>query len=196
MNHDDRVSAADRKEQIIEKATMLFYTNGYDNTSIRELAKATGLSVAGVYYFFKDKEEILFSILIQSINDLNDTILSAINEKDDPKKNLKRIIRKLLSHNIKHKRDIIILNKEDDRLSAEQKQKIQQKRFDAYSLLKNELLKLEKTGELRAKHLTSAVFMMFSMTTWFVRWYNPNGPLSLEEIAEEITTIFFNGILN
>jgi hypothetical protein len=63
-------------------------------------------------------------------------------------------------------------------------------------LLKNELLKLEKTGELRAKHLTSAVFMMFSMTTWFVRWYNPNGPLSLEEIAEEITTIFFNGILN
>jgi AcrR family transcriptional regulator len=103
MNHDDRVSAADRKEQIIEKATMLFYTNGYDNTSIRELAKATGLSVAGVYYFFKDKEEILFSILIQSINDLNDTILSAINEKDDPKKNLKRIIRKLLSHNIKQK---------------------------------------------------------------------------------------------
>jgi len=195
MNHDDKISAADRKEQIIEKAIILFYTNGYDNTSIRELAKATGLSVAGLYYFFKDKEEILFTILIQSINDLNNTILSAIHEKDDPKNNVKRIIQRLLIHNIKHKEDIIILNKENDRLNAEQKQKIQQKRADAFNLLKDELLKLEKTGELRTKHLTSAVFMIFSMTTWFVRWYNPNGPLTLEEIAEEMTSIFFNGIL-
>jgi AcrR family transcriptional regulator len=75
---DIKLSVVERKVQIIEEATALFYKNGYDNTSIRELSKAAELSVAGVYYFFKDKEEILFSILNQSIIDLNDTIKTTV----------------------------------------------------------------------------------------------------------------------
>ncbi len=151
--------------------------------------------MAGVYYFFKDKEEILFHILNQSIIDLNDTIQAAICENLDPEMNLRHIIECLLRHVIKHKMEISILNREDGRLNAEQKETIKQKRQNAFSLLKNELAKLEKQGELRSKNLTTAVFLLFSMTTWFGRWFDPNGPLTLEEIAEEMSDIFFAGIL-
>ena len=192
---EGRMTFADRKEQIIEEATILFYKNGYDNTPIRELSRAVGLSVAGVYYFFKDKEEILFTILNQSIVDLNDTIKTALHENDDPQRNLRRLIESLLRHVIKHKMELSILNREDNRLNAQQKEIIENKRRDAYALIKDELSKLEKQGKIKTINLTTAVFNMFSMTTWFVRWYNPNGPLALEDIAAEMADNFFTGVL-
>lgn len=194
-NDENKKTVIDKKERIIEEATVLFYKNGYDNASIRELSIAAGLSVAGVYYFFKDKEEILFCILHQSIIDLNDTIRAAIRENDDPQKNLTRIIESLLRHVIKHKMEIFILNREDDRLNANQKETIKQKRREAFSLMKNELSKLEKQGVLKSRNLTTAIFTIFSMTTWFVRWYDPKGPLTLEEIAAEMADNFFTGVL-
>jgi len=192
---DEKKITVDRRESIIKEATLLFYTKGYDNASIRELTNAVGLSVAGVYYFFKDKEEILFTILNQSIDDLNDTIKGALREKDDPQKNLKRLIESLLRHVIKHKLEISILNREDGRLSEEQKDTINRKRRIAFSLVKNELSRLEKQGKIATKSLTTAAFFIFSMTTWFVRWYKPDGLMTLEEIADEMSDILLNGIL-
>lgn len=191
----NKKTGVDRKERIIEEATVLFYRNGYDNTSIRELSKAAGLSVAGVYYFFKDKEEILFDILNKSSIDLNDTIKVVIHEKNDPQNNLRRIIESLLRHVIKHKMEITVLNREDCRLNAEQKDTINQKRREAFSLMKNELYKLEKQGEIKSRSIATSTFLIFSMTTWFVKWYDPNGPLTLEEIATEMADTFFTGIL-
>jgi AcrR family transcriptional regulator len=194
-NDEAKMSVAERKAYIMEEATALFYKNGYDNTSIRELAKATGLSVAGVYYFYEDKEEILFSILNQSIIDLNDTLRISVCEGDDPFVNIRRIIENLLKHGIRHKMEISILNREDGRLNAEQKETINTKRREAYALLKKELSRLEKRGELKSKSLTTAVFAIFSMATWFSRWYDPNGSQTLAEIANEMTDMFFTGIL-
>ena len=88
-NTENQKVITDKKERIIKAATEIFYLNGYDNTSIRELAQVAELSVAGVYYFFKDKEEILFDILYKSIIDQYETIKSAINEKDEPQKNIR-----------------------------------------------------------------------------------------------------------
>jgi AcrR family transcriptional regulator len=192
---DNRISVIDRKARIIEEATLLFYKNGYDNTPIRELSTAAGLSGAGVYYFFKDKEEILFSILNQSAIDLNDAIKAAIIEKDDPCTNIRRIVEYLLRHVIKHKMEIAILNREDGRLNDEQKATINRERREAVNSIKNELARLESQGELRPDNYAPAVFMLFSSTTWFARWFDPKGPLTLEQIAVEMANILFAGIL-
>ncbi len=193
---DGKEIVVDRKEKIIEEATILFYKNGYDNSSIRELSKAAGLSVAGVYYFFVDKEDILFYILKQSIIDMVETIKNAVSADDDPKTNLERIIKDLLRHVIKHKMEITILNREDTRLNEEQRETIYQKRREAFALVKNQLIALEKHENMKLKSYTPATFLIFSMTTWFVRWYDPKGSRTFDEIADEMSSIFFVGVLN
>ncbi len=192
---DKNETVIDRKEQIMEKATLLFYKNGYDNTSIRELSHATGLSVAGIYYFFKDKKEILFSILHESVINLNNSLKASISEKDDPIVNLTKMIENLLKHVIEYKMVITILARENERLNDEQFVIINRKKRDAYDLVKNELAKLEKQGKLKSINLTPAIFAVFSMTNWSIRWYDPDGPLMLEEIAAEMAKIFFTGVL-
>jgi len=59
------VSATDvtMPERILEGATHLFVTQGYHRISMREIAEAVGVSKAGLYYHFKDKEDLLLAIL-------------------------------------------------------------------------------------------------------------------------------------
>ena len=51
-----------RQMQIIKKATHLFMKKGYAQTSMREIAKATGIDIRNLYYFIKNKEDILFLV--------------------------------------------------------------------------------------------------------------------------------------
>ena len=76
----------DKRERILDEAVSLFYEKGYDNTSIRTLAEATGLSVAGIYYFFQDKEEILFELLKQAGEDLIESVSSSFDQSADPER--------------------------------------------------------------------------------------------------------------
>ncbi len=196
INHkDNKGFVFDRKKQLLDRAKVLFFENGYDNTPIRALSKAAGLSNAGIYYFFKDKEDILFNILYESVNNLNNTLKAAICIEDDPQRNLEKVIENLLKHVIGQRMEIVILNRENGRLNEEQTVLISKKIREAYDLVKKELAKLQEQGKLKSTNLTPAVFAIFSMTNWFVRWYDPGGALTLEELKEEITSIFFGGIL-
>ena len=192
---DKNEVVADRKAQILENATKLFYENGYNNTSIRNLSTATGLSVAGIYYFFKDKNEILFTILDDAIVNLNNSLEISTSDQDDPEKNLSLMIRNLLEHSVEHKMVITILSREIERLSGKHLLIINRKKREVYDLVKNELAKLERQGKLRFRNLSTAIFAVFSMTNWAIRWYDPHGSLMLEEIASELVQIFFGGVL-
>jgi len=192
---ESKTTELSRKDKILREATILFYHAGYDNTSIRELSEAAGISVAGIYYFFKDKEEILFSILHQAILELASIIKTSIKTKDDPKVNIRRVVKNVLTHAIEHKMEIFILNREDGRLNASQKETIFNKRKDAFTLLKKEVSRLAEFGELKTKSVSLAVFTIFSMTTWVVRWYDPNGAFTLEEIADNMTNDLLYGIV-
>ena len=52
----------DKREDIYEKALELFISQGYDATPLSQIAAALGLTKAGIYYYFKSKEELLFYI--------------------------------------------------------------------------------------------------------------------------------------
>ena len=51
------------RARIMEEATRLFVTRGYDGISMREIAEAVGITKAAIYYHYRDKEELLLAIL-------------------------------------------------------------------------------------------------------------------------------------
>ncbi|MFQ5343405.1 MAG: TetR/AcrR family transcriptional regulator [Anaerolineae bacterium] len=59
---------ANLRERIIEEATRLFVSLGYHAVSMREIAEAAGVSKAGLYYHFKDKESLLLAILTANLD--------------------------------------------------------------------------------------------------------------------------------
>ncbi len=185
----------ERKEEIIKVATVLFSKNGYDNTSTRELAKAVELSIAGLYYFFINKQEILFTILDSALNRLLISIRSTINNNEKPQMNIARIIDHVVKEIVENKMEISLLLKESQRLSPEQLVIIRDKERAVLNLIRNEISRLSDEGNFKNLNLTATAFALLGMTTFAHNWFDPNGKLSVEEFIAETTEIFFRGIL-
>ena len=73
-----------RRETIIEAASALFARNGYDGTSMRDIAAESGILAGSLYYYFASKEEMFAAVHEQAINRLCTGTLKAINPAADP----------------------------------------------------------------------------------------------------------------
>src|SRR3954454_16310254 len=83
---------ADLREKILEEAARLFVAYGYHGISMREIAEAAGLSKAGLYYHFKDKEDLFLAILDSNLELIGQTIKAA--RQDGPvKEQIRRVVR-------------------------------------------------------------------------------------------------------
>ncbi len=193
IKKDDKI--INNSEKIIKIATKLFYENGYDNTPTRELSKAVGMSNAGIYYHYKDKNDILFHILNESTNKLSESVREAVVEEDDPIKNLDRIISTLVKVVVESKVEIAILLKESNRLSSEQLKCIRGKMKEVVELAKGELAKLDNKGQLKDFNITLSAFALMGMTNWVMHWYDPNSQIKVQELADTLRQIFFSGVI-
>jgi AcrR family transcriptional regulator len=71
------------RDKILAEATRLFVAQGFDGVSMREIADACGMSKAGLYYHFKDKEDLFLALLSENLNELS-AILDEIDMQTDP----------------------------------------------------------------------------------------------------------------
>jgi len=79
----------DTYEEILEAAAQAFSKNGYDGTSLAEIAKAVGIKTPALYYHFKSKNEILYAYLVRSGEQIFSAVqLAVVGAGEDPKKRL------------------------------------------------------------------------------------------------------------
>ena len=102
-----------RQMQIIKKATKLFMKKGYAQTSMREISKATGIDISNLYYFIKNKEEILFRVF-EMIHSTEVELFEkqGIMSMEDPIEQLRTVIRELLDFGYNYGEEILLLYRE------------------------------------------------------------------------------------
>lgn len=74
-----RILESRRREEIMRSAKKLFYTDGYDNTSMDRIAEDAGISKGLIYHYFHNKEALLLSF-----SDEAQTYLEELLQSDDP----------------------------------------------------------------------------------------------------------------
>ena len=82
-------SGAARREQIVSVAAKLFGKKGYDGTSLRDIAEASGITKAALYYHFPDKERLYEDVVVTRLTALTNTVVDAIGKSDDPVEQIK-----------------------------------------------------------------------------------------------------------
>ena len=92
--------APDKKEQIIEKAARLFMERGYENTTVRELAKAVKIQGPAIYHHFKSKKEILNEINDISWRKFQEEVVDEIRKADDPEERIRIYIRNMIRYQL------------------------------------------------------------------------------------------------
>ncbi|UTB32280.1 MAG: TetR/AcrR family transcriptional regulator [Methanobacterium sp. ERen5] len=75
-----------RKDDILDAAEKLFFSKGYDNISMNDIAKEVGLNRATIYLYFDNKEELCLAIVLRGVQILNKLIKNQVKTATHSKK--------------------------------------------------------------------------------------------------------------
>lgn len=78
-----------KENRIIDIAQAIFFENGYENTTILEIAKAVGYNKRTLYLYFRDKEEIFLGVVLRGLTILHDMLKQVLEQSDASRNNLR-----------------------------------------------------------------------------------------------------------
>src|SRR6202166_4906362 len=81
------------RQEILRTAARLFQQQGYDATSMNDVAAALKLSKGGLYHHFQSKDEILFHIMSHAMDITEARVINAVRQVEDPEERLRTLIR-------------------------------------------------------------------------------------------------------
>src|SRR4030081_2259617 len=81
-----------RLEHILDHATEVFCRKGYEGASMRDLSRATGMSLAGLYYYFESKERLLFLIQKHTFTTILEKLKALLENVTDPEQRIRLFI--------------------------------------------------------------------------------------------------------
>jgi AcrR family transcriptional regulator len=183
----------EKRKKIIEVATDLFAEKGFENVTTRDIARAAEINNASLYYYFSNKEALLYEILDDTImTGLH--LLSEIEKTDeDPKEKLRRILlvhtQAALDYN---KMKLLVHNQES--LSREHSEILDMKQKSYIRILVKVLDDIKKAGGSIDIDTTVCAFAFFGMVSWAYRWYNPEGRIKTDELSGIFHRLFTSGL--
>ncbi|GEM_PF-678305 len=191
-------TAGDTFGQILEAAKELFYEKGYENATTREITDRAGITKAAMYYHFRNKQEILYTICLQAADDLIGNMREAIAaSRQEPGGDLRGQMRRILlsyaNTYLKNKIFNKILLHDIEYLDEGKKRVILDKEKENVRQLRDFLEGLIERGALRPVNPTVMTFSLISTLHWLFFWYREGGPLTLEQVIDEIVDLFLFG---
>ena len=178
---------------VLSASSALFASKGYERASIRDVAQATGMSLAGLYYYFKGKEEVLFVIQFRVFQSLCEKLREIIKTETDPKACLRRMIEMHLDYFIRHMNDLKICSREIDSLDGGFYRKVANKRKKYFDLTQSIFEKISNTsGGSSADSRLSALYL-FGTLNWVYQWYRPGRDPDAREMASQLSGLYLNG---
>ena len=101
-------SGIESRKRIIDAAMEVFSAKGYATANIREIAKSAGISVGGVYLYFKNKEELYKNLISEERKDLSSMIGMTSGHARTASEALSAFIKANIDYALKHKEFILL----------------------------------------------------------------------------------------
>jgi AcrR family transcriptional regulator len=171
-------------EAIDEVAVELFSQRGYHATSMREIAAAAGIRPAAIYHWYASKEAILVHLQDDFMERLTAAVLESAARHERPAMRLAAAVREhVVFHGI-HREAAFVTDSEIRALTAEPRGRLIAER-DAYQARFSAWIRDGiRDGSLRSSNARVATYAILLQCTGVALWFDPEGPLGLEEVAE------------
>ena len=180
-------------DSLLSSAAREFALRGYDRTSMRDLARVSGISLAGVYYYVQSKEELLFLIQSRNFEAVIAGMREALRGVTDPVERLQRFVDNHLDYFVTHMSEMKVLSREADALEGDFLQRVNDMKRQYTRVLMDVLADIEKThGPAHASRRVAA-YSLFGMMNWIYTWYDPLGDVGIELLSQNICRIFLGG---
>jgi Transcriptional regulator len=183
------------RNRVYEVAAEVFHRKGYDNTSMSDVAKAVGLTKAGLYHHIASKERLLFTVLDYGLDLTDARVVEPLKQIEDPVDRLTKMIELHLRVVLEERNvEITGLLHECRTLSSIDRAKINRRKKAYVQMTVDVISEVLEKHRIRSVNPKIAAFGLLGMLNWTYQWYKPDGTITAEAIVKHFTEIFLNGI--
>jgi TetR/AcrR family transcriptional regulator, cholesterol catabolism regulator len=180
--------------KILEHATDVFYERGYEGASMRDLSRATGMSLAGLYYYFESKEKLLYLIQKHAFTTIIGQLRERLKDQEDAEVRVRIFVLNHLEYFLANQKAMKVLSHEDDVLKNGFGAEIAAIKREYYKICRGLLdeLKTQSGVEFDTR---IAVLSLFGMMNWIYTWHHPKTDADAESLARQMGDIFLHGLI-
>jgi AcrR family transcriptional regulator len=184
-----------RLAEILTHATDVFCRKGYEGASMRDLSRSSGMSLAGLYYYFESKERLLFLIQKHTFTTIVQGLKERLADVSDPEEQVRLFILNHLEYFLANPASMKVLSHEAGVLKNGFAAEIAAIKREYYRICVGLLDELKRDRGLQFS-TRIAVLSLFGMMNWIYTWHNPRVDADAEHIAREMSDIFLHGVMN
>ena len=210
-NFSTDLSRYDQKlELILRAAARIFAEKSYHSTSMRDISRATKVSLAGLYHYCKSKEELLFLIQDHCFGRVLERLEERLQGESDPVAKLRIFVDNHLSFFAANMAEMKVLSHEAESLAGDLHEHVSSRKRQYTRTARKILSEVQQAAATSTRSrrngppktnskpldLTAATYALFGMMNWIYNWYDPRGKLSVGQLVDNITRLFLSGFLS
>ena len=187
--------SAPREDQVRAVALRLFKEKGYHATSMRDIASEVGINKGSLYSYIRTKEDLLVPVFERAIGPLVSRMEAIAGDSTlGPTERLRRAIHAHITNVAEHLDELTVYLSEWRQLRAESLRNNRDQR-ERYAAQFHAILQAGvETGEFRPMDTRIVMLGIIGMCNYLFRWYRPDGRLTPDQIADELTEMVMHGV--
>lgn len=184
-----------RLAEILAHATEVFCKKGYEGASMRDLSRESGMSLAGLYYYFESKERLLYLIQRHTFSTIVERLKARLQGVDDTEDRIRIFILNHLEYFLANQSAMKVLSHEDEVLKNGFGSEVAAIKREYYRICVGLLDDLKRERGLQFS-TRLAVLSLFGMMNWIYTWHNPRVDADATSIAGQMADLFLRGVAN
>ncbi|WP_375783193.1 TetR/AcrR family transcriptional regulator [Bradyrhizobium sp. Pha-3] len=181
-------------EAIRKAGVRLIFERGYEAMSLRQLAAEVGIQAGSLYNHISTKQDLLFDLVQEHINDLLRELDLALEGKADPVERLRAFVAFHVSYHMTRKREVFIANSELRSLEAKNYEAVVTLRGAYEQRLAQILTEGVSDGVFEVGDIQVATFAIIALLTGLCTWYRPGGRLTRDAIIAAHEKLVLSGV--
>ncbi len=176
---------------MVSAAAHAFARQGYDQTTMQDLAASMGLATGALYHYFDGKEKLLMAIC----DDLTEPLLARAREITDqsPADRLRTLVRVWVAHVVEYSDHMLVFQQERHVIERDARWRAVRESRKAFErIVQQALLEVQPDGK-SARDPRIELGALLGMVNHTAIWCRPGGRLSTEEIADGYLDLILAG---
>ncbi|HVE54174.1 MAG TPA: TetR/AcrR family transcriptional regulator [Ramlibacter sp.] len=193
MGRGRHAGYGEQRDMILERAAALFARNGYQGTSMNQVAEACGLSKATLYHYYRDKYALLVSIADGHVTRLRAIVDDALAEEGTPQGQMRALVRRLVEEYANAQNAHRVLTEDVKFLEPGDRDRVLGKEREVVEGFARVVAALRP--DLKEAAMSKPLTMLlFGMVNWMFTWMKPDGRLAYDDMAPVVSDLFLGGL--
>jgi AcrR family transcriptional regulator len=183
-----------KRDAVLQTAAQMFLEVGFRKTSMSQLAARLNITKPALYYYFRNKEELLVECYRAGIDSIEDALKGALECEGSSLDKVRSYIQSYATALVTYDFGRCVATLDDSELSDQARRQVRnlKRRIDA--AIRGYIEEGIADGSIAPCNAKMASFAIAGAINWIGNWYRPNGALGAEEVVEEFTRLLTSGL--